>query len=247
MKNILLILLALLIVCPMFAETPTPEEIINKAEESVKGETSTGTFTMKVVTPEYSREIKMKSWWTDDKKALIIIEEPAKDRGNKTLKIGNEMWIYLKNTETTMKLPSSMMLENWYGSDLTNQDIVRESKLTDDYNIKLMFEEEIGGEKCWKLELTPKPDVPVVWGKIYYWVRQKDYLPALVQYYSEKGKLIRSFKFRNIKMMGGRMIPTTWRIVSNTKKNHYTELIYDDVKFDVKIPARIFSFRELEK
>ncbi len=245
MKKLFALFLFFAIALPCFGENP--KDIVNKAENAIKGETSKGTFTMKVVTSEFSREIKMQSWWKGDDKALIIIKEPAKDRGNKTLKIGNEMWNYLKNTETTMKIPSSMMLQSWYGSDLTNQDIVRESELSEDYDISLMFEEKIAGEMCWKLELKPKPDVPVVWGKIYYWVRQNDYLPALVQYYSEKNELIRTFKFRKFQVMDGRKIPTVWRIESNTKKGNYTEFIYNDVEFDVNIPDRIFSFRELEK
>jgi outer membrane lipoprotein-sorting protein len=247
MKKLVILLIFLIIAIPVHSEAPTPNEILDKAENAIKGETSKGTFTMKVVTPEFSREVQMESWWKGNEKALIIIKAPAKDKGNKTLKIGNEMWNYLKNTETTMKIPSSMMLQSWYGSDLTNQDIVRESELSEDYNIRLMFEEKIGGEMCWKLELKPKPDLPVVWGIIYYWVRQSDYLPALVQYYSEKGELIRTFKFRDFKMMAGRKIPSIWRIESNTKDGHYTEFIHDDVIFDVKIPDRIFSFRELEK
>jgi outer membrane lipoprotein-sorting protein len=247
MKITLVILFILCFGLSTYSQTPSAKEIVDKAENAIKGETSKGTFTMRIVTPEFNREVKMESWWKGNEKALIIIKDPAKDRGNKTLKIGNEMWNYLKNTETTMKIPSSMMLQSWYGSDLTNQDIVRESELSEDYKISIMFEEKIADEMCWKLELVPKPDLPVVWGKIYYWVRQNDFLPTLVQYYSEKGELIRSFKFRDFKMMDGRKIPTTWRIESNTKEGHYTEFVYNDVEFDVNIPDRIFSFRELEK
>lgn len=247
MKKALVFLFSFVFFVPLLCKTPSPKEIVDKAEDAIKGKTSKGIFTMRVVRPEFKREVTMKSWWKGDEKALIVIKEPAKDRGNKTLKIGNEMWNYLSNTETTMKIPSSMMLQSWYGSDLTNQDIVRESKLSEDYKIEMMFEEKIGGKECWKLRLTPKPDVPVVWGKIYYWVRQEDHLPALVQYYSEKGELIRTFKFRNFQVMDGRKIPTVWRIESNTKEGHYTEFEYNDVEFNVDIPDRIFSFRQLEK
>ncbi len=33
------------------------------------------------------------------------------------------MWEYLKNTETTIKIPPSMMLQSWNGSDFTNDDL----------------------------------------------------------------------------------------------------------------------------
>jgi outer membrane lipoprotein-sorting protein len=222
-------------------------KLIDEAENAIKGDSMAGSFTMKVVTPDYSRTMKMDSWWVGTEKALIVITSPAKDAGNKTLKIGNEMWNYLKNTETTMKVPPSMMLQSWNGSDLTNDDLVRESKLSRDYDCKVLFEEEIAGKNCYKIELIPKPDAPVVWGKIYYWISKTDKLSTLVQYYSEKGKLIRTMKFSDVKMLGGRTIPTKWTVISENKPGNYTEFIYDDVKFDVKIPNRTFSKRELEK
>lgn len=222
-------------------------EIIDKAENMYKGKTCKGSFTMTVVTPEFTRTVKMDSWWVGNEKALIVIKSPAKEAGNKTLKIGNEMWNYLKSTETTIKIPPSMMLSSWNGSDLTNDDLVRESKLTDDYELKIIAEESIENEICWKLELIPKPNAPVVWGKIYYWVRKVDNLPAILQFYDEKGILHRTMYFSDIKSMGGRKIPTKWTIVSNKKQNNYTTFVYDNVQFDVKISDRIFSFKELEK
>lgn len=225
----------------------TAKEIVDKAEDLVKGETFRGTFKMVVHRPEFTRAVKMKSWNVGNDKALIETIYPKKEKGNKMLKIGNELWSYLKSTETTMKLPPSMMLQSWNGSDLTNDDLVRESNLAEDYHLKIMFDEKIAGENCRKIELSPKEDAPVVWGKIYYWIRKKDNLPALTQYYDEKGELKRTFHFKDIKKMGGRTIPTKWVIVDETKKNHKTEFIYLEADFDVKIPGRMFSLRELER
>ncbi len=225
----------------------TAEEIVRKAENTLKGETAYGIVEMTVITPDYERTLKMESWWVGNEKALIIIKSPRRERGNKTLKIGNEMWNYLKNTETVIKIPPSMMLQSWNGSDFTNDDLVRESNLVKDYTQKIIAEEKINGADCWKIELTPKPDAPVVWGKIYYWVRKSDYLPALVQYYDENGKLIRYMEFSDIKKMNGRKIPTKWKMVSVVNEGHSTELKIIDMKFDIKIDDSIFSFEELER
>lgn len=241
------LILALIFLLPYFAYSQTAYKIVKKAEDAIKGKTSMGTFEMNITTPDYQRSLTMKAWWIGTEKSLIIITEPAKEAGNKTLKIGNEIWMYLNNTETTIKIPPSMMLSSWNGSDFTNDDLVRESKLIRDYNLKILREEKIAGEMCWKIQLDPKPNAPVVWGKLYYWVRQSDYLPALVQYYDEKGKLQRTMKFSDYKIMSGRKIPCRMILINNKKKGHKTELIYKDVKFDIKINPRIFSFRELEK
>lgn len=224
-----------------------PIEIIKKTENNFKGKSSKGTFTMKVVRPNFTREVKMKSWWKDDDKALIEIIEPQKEKGNKTLKIGNEIWNYLSQTETTIKIPPSMMLQSWNGSDLTNDDLVRESTMYEDYNIEFLYEEDIAGVNCWKFELTPKPNAPVVWGKVDYWVRKDDLLPAKIEYYDESGEKHRTMKFSSFKQMDGRKIPTVWKIINNRENNEYTEFIYNDVNFNARIQDRIFSFRELER
>ncbi len=246
MKNILFVLSAfLLTVNCIYAQTA--EEIIKKAEDEVKGKTSHAVIEMTISTPDYTRSLKMESWWVGNEKALIVTKAPAKEAGNKTLKIGNEMWSYLRNTETTIKIPTSMMLQSWNGSDFTNDDLVRESNLTKDYNMKMIGDEKVQGEDCWKIELDPKPDAPVVWGKIYYWVRKSNYLPSVLQYFDEKGNMVRYLIYKDVKDFYGRKLPSEWVMHNVKKKGHTTEIKVDDIHFDVNIPDRIFSYRELER
>jgi outer membrane lipoprotein-sorting protein len=238
--------LVLLVFCfPLHSQTA--EEIIQKAEDSIKGDSAHGVIEMTVVTPDYTRTMKMESWWMGNEKALIAIKSPKKEAGNKWLKIKNEMWNYLKNTETTIKIPPSMMLQSWNGSDFTNDDLVRESNLAKDYSQSIAGEEEIDGETCWKIEMTPRPEAPVVWGKLYYWVRKKDSLPARVDYYDEKGILIRYLSFSDYRVMGKRTIPARWMMFNTVKEGRSTEFNMIEMEFDLKIPDRIFSFRELER
>jgi len=224
-----------------------PIEIIRRAEDAIKGKTSHAIVEMKVVTPDFERTLKMESWWVGNEKALIEILSPKREKGNRTLKIGNEIWMYLRSTETTIKIPPSMMLQSWMGSDYTYDDLVRESNLVRDYEITLLGSDTLKGELCWKLQLIPRPEAPVVWGKVLYWVLQKDYLPLQVQYFSEKGDLVRTMEFSEIRMTGGRKIPTRWIMRNETKPGHYTELKLIEVEFDIRIPDRIFTFRALER
>ncbi len=239
--------LFLLVITSILLSAQTAEQIIDKAEDAIKGETAHGRFKMTVTTPDYTRDLTMESWYRGNEKALIVIESPPREAGNKTLKIGNEMWNYLKNTETTIKVPPSMMLQSWNGSDFTNDDLVRESNLADDYNQEIVGEEEVDGTLCWKVELDPKPDAPVVWGKLYYWVRKNDNLPSVVEYYDEKGTLMRYMTFSEIKQMGGRKIPTVWTMHNVAEEGHSTTIELLSMEFNISIPDRIFSFRELER
>jgi outer membrane lipoprotein-sorting protein len=252
LRRLRLLPILLVIVPPQQLYPQTAQEIITKAEELLRGKSSKGTFEMTVVTPDFTRTLRMDSWWVEKTasvkdKSLIAIMSPKKEEGNKWLKIGNEMWNYLRATETTIKIPPSMMLQSWNGSDFSNDDLARESSLSKDYTPSLIGEENIGDEPCWKLLLVPKPEAAVVWGKLYVWVRKKDTLPALIQYFDEKGTLVRYMVYSDVKKMGGRTIPTTWTMFNKLKPGNHTEFKILDIAFDISIPDRIFSFRELER
>ncbi len=242
MKNIITLIFTISLIWSQSAN-----EIIKKAEKLVKGTSSVATFKMTVATPDFKRTMEMDSWWEGNKNALIVIKSPRREKGNKTLKIGNEMWSYLRRTETTIKIPPSMMLQSWNGSDFTNDDLVRESNLAKDYVQKLIGKEKFRNTNCWKIELTPKPEAPVVWGKLIYWVRIKGYIPMQVDYYNEKNELVRSLIYSNIKNFDGRNIPAKMKMINHKKKNHSTIIEYLKLKFNAKIPKRIFSFQELER
>jgi outer membrane lipoprotein-sorting protein len=229
------------------ALSQSADQIVRRAEDLLRGKSSKGTFIMRVITPDYTREMRMETWWVGTEKALIVIRSPQREAGNKTLKIKNEIWSYLRNTETTIKIPPSMMLQSWNGSDFTNDDLVRESSVADDYTHKIVSTEPLQNEKCWKIEATPKPEAPVVWGKLYYWVRETDNLPARVEYYDEKGKLMRTMAFSDYKVMGGRKLPATWTMINDTDPGHKTEFEILNISFDIKISDRVFSFQELER
>ena len=238
-------LLCLLATLPGRAQSA--EEVVRRSEDILKGKTSKGTFRMIIETPDFTRSMEMDTWWVGNEKALIVVTSPRREAGNKTLKLKNELWMYLRNTETTIKVPPSMMLQSWNGSDFTNDDLVRESSLSDDYTMRILSQDSIGGVPAWKMELLPRPAAPVVWGKIHHWVRKGDYLPARTEYYDETGVLMRTMVFENVRRMGGRLIPSRWSIVNDQKPGHRTSFEYLNVAFDISISDRIFSFRELEK
>jgi outer membrane lipoprotein-sorting protein len=235
------------LVLPMLVSAQSAEQIVERSENLLKGVNSRGRFRMNVETPEFSRSMEMDAWWVGEEKTLIAITSPRREAGNKTLKVKNELWMYLRNTETTIKVPPSMMLQSWNGSDFTNDDLVRESNLVKDYHLRILAEESTDGEMNWKIELLPRPDAPVVWGKILHWVRKKDFLPSRSEYFDEQGALMRTMKYSKIRQFGKRSVPSVWEMVSNVKPGHRTSFEYLEAEFDIAIPDRIFSFRELEK
>ncbi len=234
----------------VFVGTAFPQnakEIVQRAEDAIKGKLSSHSIMEMIIkTPDYTRSMKMESWTSGNSKALVKILSPVREAGNRTLKLGNDIWMYLRNTETTIRIPPSMMLQSWNGSDYTYDDMVREETLAQDYDITIAGTDTVGGVACWRLQLLPKPNAPVVWGKILYWAREKDNLPAKAEYFDEKGKLIRTMIMSDFREMGGRYIPTDWTMY-NADKTHSTEIKMEEASFDQKIPNRIFSLKELER
>ena len=225
----------------------TPEEIVTRSEDLMKGSSSQGSFRMTITTPDYTRTMQMDTWWVGNEKALIVVTAPQREAGNKTLKVNNELWMYLRTTETTIKVPPSMMLQSWNGSDFTNDDLVRESNLVRDYAISVAGEEQVDGEGTWELHLLPRPTAPVVWGKIIHWIRKSDYLPATTAYYDEQGILMRTMVYSRVTKFGDRRIPASWVMINNRKPGHSTEFQILAARFNVKLPEGLFSFQELEK
>ncbi|SHE75994.1 Outer membrane lipoprotein-sorting protein [Mariniphaga anaerophila] len=222
-------------------------EIIRKADEKLRGESSRGQTTMIIERPNWSREISMKSWTLGNDYSLIYITAPAKEKGQVFLKRENEMWNWVPTIERMIKIPPSMMMQSWMGSDFTNDDLVRESSLEKDYNHKLLGEETIEGYNCYKVELIPKPDAPVVWGKILMWVSKKEYHWLRAEYYDEDEKLVNIEILSDIKKMDDREMPTRLEMIPADKDGHKTTLIFDEIKFNVAQDESFFSQQNMRR
>lgn len=223
------------------------EEIIRKADEKFRGNSSQGEMTMIIGRPTWSREVTMKSWTVGDHYSLIYITAPAKGKGQVFLKRNKEMWNWVPNIERMIKIPPSMMMQSWMGSDFTNDDLVRESSLAKDYEHILLAEEKTAGYDSYKIELIPKEDAPVVWGKVVMWISKTDYLWLKGEYYDEDGILVNTEILSDIKMMGNRKMPTRLEMIPADKPGQKTVLIFKNIEFDVKIDESFFSQQNMKK
>lgn len=229
------------------AQSPDAKEIVRKADQHFRGDTGYAEFTMKLIRPDWSREISMKSWTKGNDYSLILITAPARDKGTTFLKRGNEVWNWVPSVEKVIKIPPSMMSQSWMGSDFTNDDLVKESSIVVDYNHKVVGDSTIDGHKCWQIEMIPKPDAAVVWGKVLLWIDQQDYLELLAEYYDEDGELVNTMKLSDIQMMGGRKIPTKLEMMPADEPGNKTMLIYEDAWFNKPIQDSFFSEQNMKR
>src|SRR5665647_1273952 len=143
------------------AQTLTAKEIIQKADDKSRGLTSQGEMTMTIVRPTWTRSMTMKSWGKGTSYAMILITSPAKDKGQVFLKIKTDMWNWVPSIEKMIKIPPSMMMQSWMGSDFTNDDLVKESSVVIDYTHRLLTKETLREKMCYKKELKPLHDAAV--------------------------------------------------------------------------------------
>lgn len=231
-----------------FAEAAVDgKDIIRKMDSLLRGATSYGLYEMTITDPEWKRTLRLKAWEIrKEKKMFIRVLAPKKEEGIGTLKIGNEMWNYLPRVEKVIKVPPSMMMQSWMGSDFTNDDLVKESSIVEDYAHTLAGAETVGGSEAYRIEAVPLPDAPVVWDRIIYWVRKSDYVPLRQEFYGEKGELVRLLTFSDVKFIGGRTIPTFWRMKPVKKENRETTMRILDAEFDSPIDEAIFTLKNLK-
>lgn len=226
---------------------PGATEVVERAEELLWGKTAVGDFEMTITTPAWARTLSLNVWMDRPTKSFLRIMAPAKDAGITSLRIESEMWNYLPAIERTIKIPPSLMLQPWLGSDFSNDDLVKESSLVTDYTHRLLGDKNIDGNDAWQVEALPKPDAAVVWGKIIYSVRKADYVPLKLEYYDERGELIRTLSYSDIRSVGGRTIPTRWEMQPLSKPGKKTTIVVKSISYDKPVSADIFSLRNLKQ
>lgn len=222
------------------------KQIIEKADRNMQGESSISTMTMTIKRPAWERTVGFKNWAKGRNLALTLVTEPAKEKGQTFLKRGNDIWNYVPSIGRLVKLPPSMMSQGWMGSDYTNDDILNESSLVQDYTQELLGTEDFQGSKCYKINLIPLENSNIVWGKIITWVSTSDYLFLKSEYYDENQSLVRTETAGGIKTMDGRKIPTRLEIIPADEPQNRTIVLIQSMDFDVKIDDGFFSQQNMK-
>jgi len=246
MKTLHILLLCTFLSLNLFAQE-SARNIVEKSNNLIRSQSSYAEFTLKIIKPDWSREIKMKAWSIEPDYSMIYITAPARDKGTVFLKRKQEVWNYLPSIQRTIKIPPSMMLQSWMGSDFTNDDLVRQSSIVEDYTHSIIGEEDYQGYLCYKIELIPKPDAGVVWGKIIMLISKEKYLQLKMDYYDEDEYLVKTMQGSKVKEIGGRVIPTYWEMNPVDDPGQKTVMIYDEIEFNKKIKANFFSQQNMKR
>ncbi len=235
---------------PTFAESSDKgidvKAIVKRMDELYRSETSQTNMEMQIVTPHWKRTLALEVWTQGMDKTFILITSPKKEKGVATLRIGNEMWNYLPKTNKVMKVPPSMMMGSWMGSDFTNDDLVRESSMLDDYTYERITPTDAQPDHLY-IQLLPKEDSPIVWDKLIFAIRVSDRVPVWQHFYDETGRLTRVINFKEIKSFDGKTIPSVMEMIPQNKEGYKTVVRFVDAEFNKQIDEKVFTRRNLQK
>lgn len=242
MKRFLLLLLL-----PSFLIGQNAKEIIQKAIDLMYGKKTYSVITMTITKPAWSRTVTMKAWSIEPDYSIVYITEPSRDKGTVTLKRKTEIWNWIPAVQKTIKIPPSMMLASWMGSDFTNDDLVRASSVVQDYKHTYLGEERYAEYDCYKIELIPKPEAGVVWGKIITWITKQDYMQLKEDFYDEDGTLVRSMIGSKPKIFGGHLLPSYSEMIPYNKPGNKTSFETKELDFDLNITPEFFSIQTMSR
>ena len=232
---------------PLFAQDFSATDIVRKADEKFNGERSSySVMSMKVIRPEWQRSIEFRSWTLGRDFALTLITAPAKEAGQTFLKRGSEMWSWNPSISRLIKLPPSMMSQGWMGSDYTNDDILRESSLVEDYIHEIVGEEVIESRLCYKIKMTARENASIVWGKQIRWIDKKDFLVLKAELFDEDGYLVRTETGSDIRVMDGRTITSKIELVPAEEPDNKTLVEIREMKFNIPVEENFFSQQNMK-
>ena len=243
-------LLLTIVVTVLFASVSwgqTAREIIDKADKKMQGNSSKSEMIMRIVRPDWTREIGIKGWALGKEYSLMLMTSPARDKGSAFLKRESEIWNWQPSIDRVIKLPPSMMMQSWMGSDFKNDDLVKESSIVRDYAHTLEGDTTINGRDAWKIVLIPNEDAAVVWGRIEAYISKEEYLQLLFRYYDEDDFLVNTMILSDIKEMGGRVLPTHLEVIPAENPDQKTEIIYKSMEFEINIKSNFFSIQNMKR
>ncbi len=222
---------------------PDLKALIKKVETQHRGETSHGKTRMNISTKDWNRTLLMETWSEGREKFLVKILDPAKEKGTCTLKVENDIWNFFPKIDRLIKIPSSLMGDKWMGSNFTNDDLVKDTKIDELYDLT----KESGDKKNIVILATPKPTAAVVWGKILYSIDLEKEIPTSVDYFDEAGKKVRTMVFDQVRQISNRWLAMRMKVQPLETPNEWTELLFESIEFDLKLPSNLFSVQALRK
>ena len=237
MRSVLLLLSLLLLAFPAFALDG--QQILQKVDRNLEPESYESYRKLIDIQPDGTQKAYV--LWTVKKgadKVLALFLEPASDKGRVTLRLGENMWLYMPSVGKPIRITS---LQSVTGSVFNNADILR-IDYTAEYDVQKA--EEQGDQ--YLLELKAKTD-EVAYDRLKMWVDKQHLLPVKIECYAASGILLKTLHFSNIKDFGGGIKrPAQLETDSPLYKGYKSVMLWSGLK-KVTLPDEIFTLNYLPR
>lgn len=171
---------------------------------------------------------------------VVMILEPASERGQIMLMKGRDLWVFMPNVSQPIRLGLAQRLTG----QVANGDLAR-ANFSGDYTPRLLRTENVGGEPQYVLELTAV-DRGVTYHKVLLWVSKSNYRPRRAEFYSVSNRRMKTCSYEHYREMGGRIRPTRLVMEDSLKEGFQSVLEYHTMKLR-DLPDKVFSKDYLKK
>jgi len=230
----------------MVVSAQDAKTILGKVDQNMASKNRIFESTMMVHGKRASRTMTARSYSVGEQKSFTEYLSPVREQGTKMLKVGNQLWIYSPSTDRTILISGQMLRQSVMGSDLSYEDMMEDSKLTEKYSAMNTGTEVIDGRKCFVLELTAIV-ADVTYFKRKTWIDTERFVPLKEELYAKSGQLLKQTLLSGVKQVQGRWFPTVIMYKDMLKAGDGTEFRMTSIQFDQAIPDYIFSKAALKK
>ncbi|MBD3378529.1 outer membrane lipoprotein-sorting protein [candidate division KSB1 bacterium] len=237
MKNILWILL---LFTAGFPAQPDAVEILERIDNNKDAKNRVMQSKMVVHDRRATRTIVSKTWMRGREDAFTEYLAPAREKGTKMLKLGDQLWTYSPSSDRTIRISGHMLRQSVMGSDLSYEDMMQDPRLSNLYTPTVMGEETQLDRPCWKLELTAKQD-DIAYARRIIWVDKERDVVLEEQRFAKSGKLLKTMQVHSVVRMDARWVIEHATFKDELKNGEGTEFYVDEIEFDADIPEYLFS------
>ncbi len=225
---------------------PSADEIIKKVDANSVTDSQIAISKMIIKGRRGSRTVEAKTWQRGSDDSFTEYLAPAREKGTKMLKLGDQLWTYSPSTDRTILISGHMLRQSVMGSDLSYEDMMEDPLLQNMYNAKIIGEEKILDRPVWIIELTSKKE-DISYDSRKAWVDKERFIILKEELYAKSGKLLKTIDIHEIKKFDGRWVATSLTYKDVLKDGDGTQMLLDEIKFNERIPDYILSKASLRR
>jgi outer membrane lipoprotein-sorting protein len=238
--------MAFLVSRTMAQTPPSAESILARTDQNAVSGNKIILSAMTIHGRRDSRSISSKSWIQGKDKAFTEYLAPARERGIKMLKLGDQLWTYSPDADRTISISGHMLRQSVMGSDLSYEDMLEDRELQTIYNARVVGEETVLERPCWVLELTSKGEEVAYYSR-KVWVDKERFVVLKEEMYAKSNKLLKTLEVKSVIRVQGRWVQNFLVFKDVLKGGDGTEFKITAIEFEAAIPEYIFSKASLRK